>query len=118
MPLHLFLASLLAALLASGCAAPQQFQYSDEVGSRDVTAEASQRGEVTLVWRFGTPEWVRIMCGTAQVSQSHGCAMREPGGGRCLIFTVAPIDFQDRDRLAVLGHEVWHCQGARHAAAG
>jgi hypothetical protein len=41
--------------------------------------------------------------------------MLDDDGENCLIIAVEPDNFQDRERLAVLGHEAWHCFGARHA---
>jgi hypothetical protein len=49
------------------------------------------------------------------MSVTHGCAMLDDDGENCLIIAVEPDNFQDRERLAVLGHEAWHCFGARHA---
>jgi hypothetical protein len=113
-PTHRSIA-LLAALLLPACATPDGFQYAREVGSRAAVEDASLAGDVVVAWRFGTPQWVAAMCGgkPGQVSV-HGCSMQDAGTGRCLIFVVAPHDFQDVERLAVLGHELWHCQGARH----
>lgn len=32
----------------------------------------------------------------------------------CRVTLQEPADFNDEARLAVLGHEVWHCLGAQH----
>jgi hypothetical protein len=110
---------LAAALACSACAtAPVDtgFQYARDVGSRDATRLAEEKGEVTVVWRYGTREWVNNMCGGRPGGDDvFGCSMRDPGSDRCVMFLVAPKDFQDRERLAVLGHELWHCTGARHS---
>ena len=92
------------------------FQYARDVGSRKATRVAEDRGEVTVVWRFGPADWVNNMCGGKPgANDVFGCSMRDPGSDRCVMFLVAPKDFQDRDHLAVIGHELWHCQGARHS---
>lgn len=43
---------------------------------------------------------------------TYGCAVKN--GSSCVIYVVEPIDFNDVPKLAMLGHEVWHCLGARH----
>jgi hypothetical protein len=112
---------LAAALALPGCAALNTFDtfdYAREVGSREPTAYPKGiKGEVTIVWRFGSPDWVSQMCqpmGHA-LGDIHGCSMMDKKGKRCLVFAVEPTNFQDRNRLAVLGHEIWHCFGAKHA---
>jgi hypothetical protein len=111
---------LAIALCASGCATTATtsgaFQYARDVGSREAVNLAEKKGEVTVVWRYGPAEWVSTMCGgRLGDTHVHGCAMRDPGSDRCVLFLVEPKDFQDRERLAVLGHEFWHCTGARHS---
>lgn len=109
------LPSLVAALLLASCASVDGFQYARDVGPAEVTRRAPESGEVVVVWRFGTPEWVKVVCSQAGKQQVvHGCVWADPAGGRCLLFAVAPSGFDDRERLAVLGHEFWHCQGALH----
>lgn len=47
----------------------------------------------------------------------YGCAhvvIDDQGYGHCTIFVFQPEDFNDYLRLAMLGHEFWHCLGARH----
>ena len=117
------LSHALLALLALACAscaatntATGDFQYARDVGVRHASATGLDRGEVTVVWRFGTPEWVNNMCGGKPGAQDvFGCSMSDANSDRCVVFAVEPRDFQDRDHLAVLGHELWHCQGARHS---
>ena len=100
---------------ASGSAGPGDFQYARDVGSKVATRLADDKGEVTVVWRYGTQAWVNNMCGGRPGGDDvFGCSMRDPNSDRCVMFLVAPKDFQDRERLAVLGHELWHCTGARH----
>ena len=109
----------LSLVAASGCAAtsaPGEFQYAKDVGSKDAVATGQAKGEVIVVWRYGSAEWVSTMCGgKLGVTHVHGCAMKDPGSDRCVMFLVEPKDFQDRERLAVVGHEFWHCTGARHS---
>ena len=101
---------------ASGSAGPGDFQYARDVGSKVATRLADDKGEVTVVWRYGTQAWVNNMCGGRPGGDDvFGCSMRDPNSDRCVMFLVAPKDFQDRERLAVLGHELWHCTGARHS---
>jgi hypothetical protein len=101
---------------AAGAAGPGEFQYARDVGSRVATRVADPKGEVTIVWRYGNQEWVNNMCGGRPGADDvFGCSMKDPNSDRCVMFLVAPKDFQDRERLAVLGHELWHCTGARHS---
>ena len=106
----------MSVLLSGGCATDGGFQYARDVEPRMVSRMAAPKGEVTVIWRFGTPEWVSLMCRSGAVDgKVHGCAMRDPGSDRCVMFLVEPRDFRDRDRLAVMGHELWHCQGSGHS---
>ena len=117
MRMNVLLPLAAAALCAAACASvDDSFSYARDVGSREVTRAAEDHGEVTVVWKFGPPEWVTRMC-RAQPWQKgvFGCSMRDTGSERCLVIAVEPHDFKDFDRLAVLGHEAWHCMGARHA---
>lgn len=119
------LSHLLLAAVAFGCpacatvdtsASAAPFQYARDVGSREAVLDAFDKGEVTVVWRFGSPEWVNNMCGGKPGAKDvFGCSMNDASSNRCVMFLVPPKDFQDRDHLAVLGHELWHCQGARHS---
>ncbi len=44
-----------------------------------------------------------------------GCARSKPSNIRvCEVYAVRPKDFDDKNRLMHLGHEVWHCFGATH----
>jgi hypothetical protein len=114
MPLLILLA---VALLLQGCTALNRFDYAHDIGSAEPIQWPKLKGEVTIVWRFGSPEWVNTMCQPVGSHQDivHGCAMLDPRGERCLVFAVEPYDFKDRNRLAVMGHELWHCFGAKHA---
>lgn len=40
------------------------------------------------------------------------CARRE--WWTCQVWAVQPDDFNDVAKLAILGHEIWHCLGAQH----
>jgi hypothetical protein len=116
MRLNVLLPIAAAALCAAACASvDDSFSYARDVGSQELTRSGDDHGEVTIVWRFGPPDWVTRMC-RAEPKQKgvFGCSMRDAGSTRCLVIAVEPHDFKDFDRLAVLGHEAWHCMGARH----
>ena len=104
-------------LALAGCATQSAFQYAREVGSREALSKGTPGGEVHVTWRFGSPEWVNSICGGAAGTDPavHGCAFNDPARGQCVVFLVEADDFQDKERLAVMGHELWHCLGARHA---
>lgn len=99
------------AFLLGGCA---DFQYQRDVANVPTVKQAEARGEVTVVWRFGSSEWVNTMCNWKGGATIHGCAVLDEKAARCAVFLVAPRHFQDVDRLAVVGHEMWHCFGAKH----
>lgn len=45
----------------------------------------------------------------------NGCARSKPGNAAvCEIYAVEPKNFEDSNALKVLGHELWHCMGAKH----
>lgn len=47
----------------------------------------------------------------------YGCARSEqigPDEWVCRVKVQKPADFNDHPRLAVLGHEAYHCLGAKH----
>lgn len=107
----------LAGLLLAACATQGEFQYKREVGPSRLEQRASESGEVTVIWRFGNAAWVNSICGAGSTQVTvHGCAIRAPDSDKCIVFAVQPEHFDDAGRLAVLGHELWHCQGARHAS--
>ena len=97
----------------------EDFHYATDVGSSVPTRMAAPQGEITLVYRFGTAEWVNNKCQWRPGSKIvHGCAVLDEESGHCVAFLVEPRSFQDIDRLAVIGHELWHCFGAKHAQGG
>lgn len=45
----------------------------------------------------------------------NGCARSKPDDIKiCEIYLVEPKNFDDREALEALGHETWHCFGAKH----
>jgi hypothetical protein len=53
--------------------------------------------------------------GLDQNSVYRGCARSRPEDITvCEVYAVRPRDFDDRDTLYHVGHEVWHCLGAQH----
>lgn len=67
------------------------------------------------------PNWVVDVdaiaraCGRQHLT--YGCAVPGdlgPANWKCDIYIQGPIDFNDVPKLAVLGHEVLHCFGAKH----
>ena len=106
------LLSLVISLAMGGCA---EFEYARDVAPTVMTNGGQSDGEIRVVWRFGTPEYIHRMCSIREGGPIiHGCAARNPDGKSCVIYVVQPRNFQDDGRLAVLGHEFWHCLGARH----
>ena len=45
----------------------------------------------------------------------YGCARTKPDNDAiCEVYMVEPRDFDDEKALETLGHETWHCFGAKH----
>ena len=78
--------------------------------------------------RFMHPSRVNEVCQSLQMSDGdslgtatkpyNACAVvkrnNETLQTNCLVYAVLPSNFDDDQRLSVLGHEVWHCMGAFH----
>ncbi len=105
-------------LLLGGCASVDSFQYDRNVANTPIVRTAPAKGEVTIAWHSGTPEYIHTMCqwkpGGAPI---HGCAVLDEVNARCVLFFVTPAGLMDKERLAVMGHEAWHCLGMKHAQA-
>lgn len=85
-----------ASLVAGGCAHYQTLSEGDE----DTV--------MTVRWRY-TP-------GKCKAGM-HSCSdvtRHEDGRAECLVYTPRPLGFDDVRVLESAGHELWHCQGARH----
>jgi hypothetical protein len=57
------------------------------------------------------PGFLTYACAYPYVEQAT------PKRSICTIFALAPEDSRDTAKLAVLGHELWHCFGAAHVDA-
>jgi len=99
-------------LLLGGCVS---FDYQRDVANVKQFSKGSDKGEITVVWKTGTPEWVNVMCNDNKFPVVHGCSMLNEKDGRCLLFFAMPTGIMDVDRLAVMGHEFQHCMGMQHA---
>lgn len=102
--MRLTLSMLLAALIA-GCASPST-PIDKRVG----------RAEFTLRVQLMDREDAHPVC--AQVvraflpmrdRQINGCFEWDDSRNRCTIWVVEPEVVEDLHRMAVIGHEVWHC---------
>lgn len=99
---------LLLLLLCTAFAACNQ--YSGETPSDRTTSD------IEVHW---TPALkISDVCHAMGISGDdilNGCARSKPGNALvCEIYAVEPKSFSDSAALKVLGHETWHCFGAKH----
>lgn len=73
---------------------------------------APREGRVILTWKATDHESIPGYCGGRE--EALACAVTMAGSEVCTIYFVPPKDFNDRDGLLILGHEAWHCMGAKH----
>jgi hypothetical protein len=67
---------------------------------------------VTVKW-FDSDKEVAEACVTEGLHHiANGCAFGTTS--HCTIYAVQPSSFDDKHRLEILGHELWHCLGATH----
>lgn len=86
-------------------------------GSGATTAPLLQRATVRTTTI--TVTWARDLRHATMLCEDRGLQHSAAGCAwgtteDCRIVVVQPKDFDDHSRLGVLGHEVWHCLGARH----
>lgn len=74
------------------------------------TARAT-RTEVTVKVHWGTQEEVSALCRLYDPARRPSITACYYGG---TIYAVQPTNFNDTDRLMILGHEFWHALGATH----
>lgn len=86
-----------------GCAHQEPLSKSTRTESR-----------ITIEW-MDTRHAVEQRCkaeGAPAEMTLYGCAVQE--GDRCTIILNEPEHWRDNMALTRLGHEVWHCLGAKH----
>lgn len=97
---------IVTALLVSGCSS----HSGDTSSDRTTTAIA-----VTWLPQAEVNDVCRKL-GVAGSDLLGGCARSRPGDPAvCEVYATEPKNFGDSKALQVLGHEAWHCLGARHA---
>jgi hypothetical protein len=67
---------------------------------------------VYVQWVRNKAEGNRICASKGAPEYSGACAYGTTDS--CNIVAIQPRDFNDTEALAVLGHEFWHCLGAKH----
>jgi hypothetical protein len=92
------------------------YQITGYTHQPELTQNATvNRTTITVHWTDDVDEISRL-CGSDKIYV--GCAdvvMVSPTTSRCTMWLPQPKDFNDEVRLKILGHEAWHCFGARHA---
>lgn len=101
--IRLIVIALFAALLA----ACQQ--------SNDYTPSTHTTATVHVYWQRNVAAADAKCKALGLHGDAQACARSDPGNPAvCEIYAVEPHGFRDHDRLATLGHEFWHCLGAKH----
>jgi hypothetical protein len=78
-------------------------------------ASLADRGDVHVTVRWVEARAIDAACKQAGAKDGeHFNACAASGPRECTILAVQPRNFEDADALKVLGHETWHCFGARH----
>ena len=107
----------LLALLLSGCSV---------LPTPSVKVESASGTRSLITVKFAEPAEVHTLCENlaneiattgAFFGYYKACAFvrsTEHGITHCEIIATEPKDFEDVNGLALLGHEVWHCFGAKH----
>lgn len=67
---------------------------------------------VYIQWVRNKAEGNRVCVSKGAPEYSGACAYGTTDS--CNIVAIQPKDFNDTEALAVLGHEFWHCLGAKH----
>lgn len=70
---------------------------------------------ISMFWQRNTEEVTKKCNSLGLTYSANGCARSNPTNiNICEVYVVEPANFDDKTRLAILGHEVWHCFGAKH----
>jgi hypothetical protein len=91
---------------------PQQGQYD--------TIKKSDRTFTSVQMHWVAASDINQVCSKLGASDGSGdtytaCALSDPQNpGVCDIYTVEPDSFDDTPNVTLLGHEMWHCLGAKH----
>jgi hypothetical protein len=96
-------AALLGSISLSGCALP-----------RDPYQPPETHGGSSIMWRIAAPRDIPRLCSHADDPNVAGCAL--VAGPTFCVITTPPPNVDDPGVLAILQHEVAHCQGWRHPA--
>ena len=105
----------LLALLLTGCA----YQVTDYPTQPEMTVGIDRSVEVVdlrVHWHNSVDELAHSCKDSRPMFVVYGCAkwVVQDGRSYCVIQAIPPKDFNDIPLLAVLGHELVHCFGARH----
>lgn len=95
-------------LLLTGCHTISAYP----VGQPELINKSSLTEVTVAVKWVKTVDQLNSVCGSPN-RLTYGCAISL--GNHCTIHVIEPRDFNDVPLLAMLGHEFWHCLGARHA---
>ena len=75
----------------------------------------ADRNDIVVTVEWQAPDEVDATCKAAGATDGeHFEACAASGATACTIYAVEPRSFSDHTALKALGHEAWHCFGARH----
>lgn len=113
----------LAFLLAPSVEAPQAARAAAEPvlteQPRLTRGPSADTLLVSVEWTEDLKKIAQECPGEVKGKVTVGCAvwtLKAFGTASCVIWIQKPRDFNDHFRLEVLGHEIFHCAGADHAA--
>lgn len=107
---NLFILSIMLVIIACSPSSTNQYETINKARWSTTTIEVH--------WKNSTE--INDICRTLGANDGSGgnfraCARSKPENlAICEIYATQPSNFDDEETLSILGHEVWHCLGARH----
>lgn len=94
-----------------GCYSITQYP---EINLQTLSKSRVNQSNISVVWH-NSVDSINHSCGNKNFTL-YGCALPNFNNvsNSCTIHVIEPKNFNDVALLAVLGHEVWHCFGAKH----
>lgn len=103
---------LLASVLLTGCYSITKYP---DLELPTITKSTTTTVKVYVQWHESVDSITKA-CSDNKNILIYGCAVSftSKENSICIIHAMEPKNFSDAPKLAILGHEFWHCLGARH----
>lgn len=103
--------SLVLFVFLTGCYNITKYPEQQET----ITKSIITLTEVKIVWHKDIDD-IGKSCKELPKGNFYGCAIVFANSEKsiCIIHAIEPNNFNDLVKLQILGHEFWHCLGARH----